>query len=111
MACDIETRQIHWEDNRLLAIGFAVDENTCYAFYNVPEELYPMLERLLGQEKWEYIWHNGKFDCGRLKYLCNIDARVDHDTMLQHYAQINEKRGSHGLKMLGQLYLQSPALG
>lgn len=109
VACDIETRQIHWEDNRLLAIGFAVDENTCYAFYNVPEELYPMLERLLGQEKWEYIWHNGKFDCGRLKYLCNIDARVDHDTMLQHYAQINEKRGSHGLKMLGQLYLQSPA--
>lgn len=109
MACDIETRRVHWEDNRLLAIGFAVDAQTCYAFYDIPEEAYPKLQEVLARPGVTYIWHNGKFDCGRLKYLCNLDARVDEDTMLQHYAQINEKRGSHGLKMLGQLYLQAPS--
>ena len=29
--------------------------------------------------------------------------------MLQHFVCINEKQGTHGLKDLGQLYLQAPA--
>lgn len=119
VACDIETRRVEWEDNKLLAIGFAVDENTCYALYNIPiigannpehsTEIWEALEDLLTSEHIEFIWHNGKFDCGRLKYLCNLDARIDEDTMLKHYCAINEKRGTHGLKDLGQLYLQAPA--
>ena len=56
-----------------------------------------------------FTWHNGKFDCGRLEWLCNLKARVDEDTMLLHYVGINERKGTHGLKDLGQLYLQSPA--
>lgn len=109
VACDIETRRVEWEDNRLLAIGFAVSDNHAVALHSIPESLYPELQEVLSRADVKFIWHNGKFDCSRLKYLCNITARVDEDTMLKHYAQVNEKRGSHGLKDLGQLYLQAPA--
>ena len=119
LACDIETRRIEWEDNKLLSLGFATDINTCYAIYNIPvigangkghsTAVWEALEGLFGDENITFIWHNGKFDCGRLKYLCNFDARIDEDTMLKHYCAINEKRGTHGLKDLGQLYLQAPA--
>ena len=126
IAVDIETRRVEWEDNRLLSIGFATDENTCYAIYNIPIfgasgedagfgdkheiiEVRKSLQDLLGATDLNFIWHNGKFDCGRLKYLCNLDARIDDDTMLMHYSMVNEKRGTHGLKDLGQLYLQAPA--
>lgn len=116
---DIETRQVEWEDNKLLSIGFATDDNTCYALYDIPiigasgeghnEEIFQALQDLLNDPYINFDWHNGKFDCGRLKYLCNLDARIDDDTMLMHYTMINEKRGTHGLKDLGQLYLQAPA--
>ena len=123
---DIETRRVEWEDNRLLSIGFATDDNTSYAIYDIPifgasgedmgygdkGEIIAIrhaLQDLLSDPNINFVWHNGKFDCGRLKYLCNLDARIDDDTMLMHYTMINEKRGTHGLKDLGQLYLQAPA--
>lgn len=118
---DIETRRIEWEDNKLLSIGFATDESTCYALYNIPikgarggellwhPEVWQALEDLFTDPNINFVWHNGKFDCSRLKYLCNLDARIDDDTMLYHYCAVNEKRGTHGLKDLGQLYLQAPA--
>lgn len=128
IGADIETRRIEWEDNKLLSIGFATDENTCYALYNIPingancddetrmnvapdmiAAIWSALEDLLTDPNINFVWHNGKFDCSRLKYLCNLDARIDDDTMLYHYCAINEKRGTHGLKDLGQLYLQAPA--
>lgn len=119
VACDIETRKVEWEDNLLLAIGFATDENTCIALSDIPiigsksnrhdPEVFEALQSFFNRRNIKFIWHNGKFDCGRLKYLCNLDAHIDEDTMLQHYARINEKRGTHGLKDLGQLYLQAPA--
>ena len=125
IACDIETRRVEWEDNMLLSIGFAYGPSHCLAIYNIPipgtkydgpdlepsviHSVYEALQRVFSQSDITYIWHNGKFDCTRLKYLCNIDARVDEDTMLQHFCCINEKQGTHGLKELGQLYLQAPA--
>lgn len=121
LACDIETRRVEWEDNILLSIGFAYDENSCVAIYNIPisgakhdtdaydVEVYNALQMVFNQPDITYVWHNGKFDCGRLKYLANIDAHVSEDTMLMHFACINEKKGTHGLKSLGQLYLQAPA--
>lgn len=124
MAVDIETRRVEWEDNILLSIGFAYGPNHCLAVYNIPlkgakhddtcrwdhdGDLLRVFNAVLGQKDIQYIWHNGKFDVGRLKYLVGIDARVDHDTMLQHFACINEKQGTHGLKELGQIYLQAPA--
>lgn len=125
IAVDIETRRVEWEDNKLLSIGFAYGPSHCLAIHDIPIPgaryegpdldpniiltVFETIQMVLNQPDIEYIWHNGKFDVGRLKYLCNIDARVDHDTMLQHFACINEKQGTHGLKDLGQLYLQAPA--
>ena len=121
IACDIETRRVEWEDNKLLSIGFAYNDYSCLAIHNIPiigakndsgehnQDVWNALQKLFAREDITFIWHNGKFDCGRLKYLCNIDARVDEDTMLQHFCCINEKQGTHGLKELGQLYLQAPA--
>lgn len=128
IAVDIETKTIPFNDNALLSIGFAYDENSCIALYDIPLSTqrahggsinsgystnvqfrtYNALNDLLGDKNIKFIWHNGQFDCTRLKYLCDIDARVDEDTMLMHYACINEKKGTHGLKDLGPLYLQAP---
>lgn len=123
IACDIETRRVEWEDNLLLSIGFAYGPDHCLAIHNIPirgakhegttwehdDEVVDVLNWVFDQPDIKYIWHNGKFDCGRLKYLVGVDAHVDHDTMLQHFCCINEKQGTHGLKDLGQLYLQAPA--
>lgn len=124
LACDIETRRVEWEDNVLLSIGFAYGPNHCLAIYNIPlqgakhddnckcdhdGDLLRALNWVFSRPDITYIWHNGKFDCGRLKYVVGIDAHVDEDTMLQHFCCINEKQGTHGLKDLGQLYLQAPA--
>lgn len=125
VAVDIETKRVEYEDNFLLSIGFAWDYNHCWAFYNIPIKgakyvgksltedfcfrTYQALQGILDDPDITYIWHNGKFDCNRLSYLCRIKAHVDEDTMLKHYACINEKKGTHGLKELGQLYLQAPA--
>lgn len=122
---DIETKDVGYEDNYLLSIGFAWDETKCWAFKRVPIKgskydglsedpnqmfrCYLKFKELLTDPNITYGWHNGKFDCNRLSYICNVPARVDEDTMLKHYACINEKRGTHGLKELGQLYLQAPA--
>lgn len=124
IACDIETRKVEWEDNKLLSIGFAYGPDHCLATHNIPlhgakndgtcrfdhnGDLLQVLNEVFNQPDIKYIWHNGKFDCGRLKYLVGVDAHVTDDTMLQHFVCINEKQGTHGLKDLGQLYLQAPA--
>ena len=108
VAADTETRYLKWDDNKLLSIGFATDDDTCVAFYDIPKSLYPLLQEVLRNPKPRYVWHNGKFDKNFLWYTCGIEARVDEDTMLKHFAQVSEKKGTHGLKYLGPLYLQAP---
>lgn len=108
LAVDIETRDVGWDDNKLLAIGFAIDDDTCLAFYNIPNMLYGLLEKALMLPGATYTWHNGKFDTEHLWYTCKIKSRVDEDTMLKHFVQISEKKGTHGLKDLGPVYLQAP---
>lgn len=108
VAVDIETRQIHWEDNRMLAIGFCYQMDEAVSVTNMSSAVLEKIAQILKDERLTFIWHNGKFDVTRLKYLENIDARVDEDTMLMHYSQINSRRGTHGLKELGRLYLQAP---
>lgn len=108
VSADTETRYLKWDGNKLLSIGFATDNDTCHAFYNIPKKLYPLLQEVLRNPKPRYLWHNGKFDKNFLWYTCGLEARVDEDTMLKHYAQVSEKKGTHGLKYLGPLYLQAP---
>lgn len=111
VAVDIETRHVGYNDNAVLAIGFCweqVDTGLKVATIRAEDFETPFLNRLFAKKNLNFIWHNGKFDTSRLKYLLDVDARVDDDTMLMHYIGINEKKGTHGLKQLGQVYLQAP---
>lgn len=119
---DIEARRVEWKDNKVLSIGFAYNDNSSIALYDFPLEggrgpwngsfipnwILIWLQHIFSRRDITWVWHNGKFDCGRLEYLNSLIARVDEDTMLMHYAQINERKGTHGLKELGAIYLQAP---
>lgn len=110
LACDIETRNTGYDGNKVLLLGIAYSDYNVVVFdmTTITVEQKKSLQKLFHKEDISFIWQNGKFDTGRLKYLCNLDARVDEDTMLQHYAGINEKKGTHNLKDLAALYLQAP---
>lgn len=110
LAVDIESRGLGYDGNKVLLIGFAYSEVSSLVFdaAKFTEEEWGWLQWLFTKQNIKYIWHNGKFDTSRLKYLENIQARIDEDTMLQHYVGINERKGTHGLKDLGPLYLQAP---
>lgn len=109
VACDIETRHVHYNDNAVLAVGFCWctpdGKEQVATVEGAPEEL----QEIFDNQHLHFIWHNGKFDITRLNWLTGLKARVDDDTMLMHYIGINEKKGTHGLKDLGQVYLQAPA--
>lgn len=113
VAVDIETRHVGYNDNAVLAIGFCwIDprRGVCTTVVQEPFDDKKLQLQCVFSQRWlNFIWHNGKFDTARLQYLLGIDARVDDDTMLMHYIGINEKKGTHGLKQLGQIYLQAPA--
>lgn len=108
LAVDIETRNTEYDGNKVLLIGFAYDDYMSVALDNFSEKVCERLQQLFDREDIEFIWHNGKFDTARLEYLLGLRARVDEDTMLQHYVGINERKGTHGLKDLAPLYLQTP---
>jgi DNA polymerase-1 len=109
IAVDIESRHLGFENNKILSISFSHREDEAFTITMFNEKVLYSLQCLFNRTDIKFIWQNGKFDCVRLKYLLDIDARIDEDTMLMHYVGINERRGTHGLKDMAQLYLQSPA--
>ena len=44
-----------------------------------------------------------------LQWLHEAQHMLATEHLLEHFVCINEKQGTHGLKDLGQLYLQAPA--
>lgn len=108
LAVDIETRDTGYDGNKVLLIGFAYSDYDSIVIANFEPKVIEALQKLFNKKDVTFIWHNGKFDTTRLKYLLGIDARIDEDTMLQHYVGINERKGTHGLKDLAELYLQAP---
>ena len=108
LAVDIETRDTGYDGNKVLLIGFAYCDYDSVVIDAVEPKVIEALQKLFNKKDVTFIWQNGKFDTTRLKYLLGIDARIDEDTMLQHYVGINERKGTHGLKDLAELYLQAP---
>ncbi|OQA51154.1 MAG: DNA polymerase I, thermostable [Bacteroidetes bacterium ADurb.Bin302] len=109
IVCDIECSHTGWYDNNMLLIGFKIAG--CFHAHliacftpNVCSEL----QKLYENTHKTFVWHNGKFDIGRIHFTLGVRARVDEDTMLLHYVGINERKGTHGLKLLAPLYLQAP---
>lgn len=109
LACDIETSDVSYNGNKLLLLGIAWSPTEAVAITIFTPQVVEWLNSLFAAPNIRFIWHNGKFDTTRLKYLSGITARIDEDTLLMHYVGINEKKGTHGLKDLASLYLQAPA--
>lgn len=109
LSVDIETRNTGYSGNKVLLIGFAYsDYDVVVLEISDDVDIRTELQELFNNTSITFIWQNGKFDTARLQYLMGVRARIDEDTMLQHYVGINERKGTHGLKDLGALYLQAP---
>jgi DNA polymerase I-like protein with 3'-5' exonuclease and polymerase domains len=108
IACDIESKNTRFHGNRVLVMSFAWKENTAASITIFTDTVLKKLQQLFNKKDITFIWQGGKFDRGRLKFLFDLDVRVDEDTMLQHYTGINEIVGTHDLETLAQLYLQAP---
>lgn len=117
VAVDVETSTYHPDDEWGGRPGFAINlgvayaKNKAYAFDLDPRHDDNILTSSRGREALaaffdsatEFIWHNGKFDVTWFRRM-GFNARVDHDTMLMHYA-LDESKGGHGLEPLGQDWL------
>lgn len=108
LAVDIESRNTGFDDNKLLLLGFAYSDYESVVIANFSDDVLGNLQTLFSRTDITFVWQNGKFDTVRLGYLAGLDVRVDEDTMLAHYVGINERKGTHDLKQLGELYLQAP---
>lgn len=111
VAADIETRGGLSKNAELISIQFAIEGDIATVIGErggiwqdtafVDNVLRPFLE----SEDYSYVWHGGKFDIKVLRTSYNINARVDHDTMLLSYA-LDERSGGdehvgiHGLEYL-----------
>lgn len=134
IAGDIETSDLSYFRGSILSQGFCFDPRTAYI---VPPRLFKYVGQIYNPEvvKARWIWHNGKFDIGWLRYekerqeasssletfrkllLHEVTegsnregyqfARVDEDTMLLSYA-IEETKGIHGLETVASDYLMAP---
>jgi len=105
LAADIETTGYNPLVDRILSVAVAWEKNKVAVF---PDTLlkHPALRRLFAHPGPKWVWHNGKFDTSFLA-AAGINARVDEDTMLMHYA-LDENRGTHDLKQLAGDLLGAP---
>lgn len=108
IAVDIESTGLSYYNDELLLIVFSWGWNEVGIIDKFTTPVLKSLQLLFAKEDIKFIWHNGKFDVGRLRTFKDINARIDEDTMLLHYIGYNENRGTHGLGYLAMLYLNAP---
>lgn len=100
LGSDIETGGTRLLESKVLDLGIAYEKNKVIIF---PEPLIPRLKPLFELKKPLWVWHNGQFDTGYLRRY-GLPARIDHDTILQHYC-LNENEGGHDLETLSAQFL------
>lgn len=115
IGADVETGGFDHMDDETLCLGMCVDPKKVYI---VDEQLMPCLVSTLASGtpflnarfnggKFEWVWHNGKFDVKFLRTLKAMGAGVDHDTMLMSYA-MEERGGFHDLDQVAADELGAP---
>ena len=135
-ASDIETSGFSGREDKLLSIGFSWDPKEVHIIEGneegdievpywhskkkimVPELInsrsflsksstsIQLIKSLLESPDIEYIWHNGKFDCGFLRPK-GIHVVPHQDTMLLNYV-LDETRGIHDLETVASDVLGAP---
>ena len=102
LVCDIETTGLDPLRDEILCVGIAWAKNKVLVL--TPDLLEWEATKIFFQDYQGYwTWHNGKFDIKFLNQV-GLEPRLDHDTMLMHYA-LDETKGTHDLKQLSQVYL------
>lgn len=109
---DIETSGFDQFRDDVLCIAMAAEPGFAYVIssqgVNDPF-VGDALRNLFSWPKVNWLLHNAKFDCRFLLTHPNIKAapKVSEDTMLMHYV-LDERIGTHGLKMLARRRLGLP---
>jgi DNA polymerase-1 len=109
LGADIETTGFSPFRDRIMCMGIAYEKNKVIV---LPPEFFrniqfrKWLELLMRSRKFRWGWHGGKFDVKFLRHL-GIPARIDEDSMLQHYT-LEEQSGTHGLEQLSSTILGAP---
>ena len=103
LACDIEATGLDPITGRLLTLAYAWRENDRVRALVIPsarladDRVRAALHRLHSRRDTRFLWHNGKFDRKWYRHHLAIEARIDGDSMLAHYA-LDARKGVHGLK-------------
>jgi DNA polymerase-1 len=97
---------VAWTKNRVAVFPLMHPLDLDHCLFDNERLYFDAMKDLLEAEGPRWVWHNGKYDTSFFQEL-GIDARVDEDTMLMHYA-LNEVRGTHDLAQLGADYLGAP---
>ncbi len=108
VAADLETTKngfypYAWDPDKIRCIALAIDEDIGYI---VPKELieHPNIRMIINNSRLSF--HNGHFDCGFL-FQAGFLPKVFYDTLLAHF-MLDERTGSHGLKLLARKILGAP---
>lgn len=107
---DIETNQVDYREDRILALGLSGDGLTCYIFRSsvvYKSRNLPIWKEFWASKSVRFVGQNAKFDKKFLRFQLGWKPRNDFDTMIAHYV-LDERRGTHGLKGLAAQYLDVP---
>ena len=113
LGADIETGGFDFRSDEILELLWCLDPREVFI---VPDQLLQtnilayrdFAKSRLNGGKFQWLWHNGKFDVKFLRHYGYADIAVDHDTLLQSYAS-EERRGFHDLEQIAQDELGAPS--
>lgn len=107
VSCDIETQGFNFRKHKIYCVAFTWEKGSAVVFKG---ELLDdpvvriQLGTLMESPNVKFVWQGGKFDVKFFRSQLAIQAKVDIDIMLKHYA-IDERRGTHDLETLSQTLL------
>lgn len=103
VGADIETTGLNYMRDKIIDFGVCYEPGKVLIF---PEAMVPkIVESDIFKAPTHFTWHGGFFDTAFWANL-GAPARLDHDTMKQHYA-LNENP-PHGLEFVSTLLLGTP---
>ena len=105
IATDIETRGGLRKSATLISLQFATDGGRAVVLgerqglWNDKNFIEGNLRPLFRSTDHQFLYHNGSFDTKVLRHSYNLDARIDHDSILLSYA-LDTRPGTHSLEYL-----------